>query len=335
MSRTIWTVWLAVLTLAIGAAARVPAAELTVDGTRFQLGGKPFPYTGVSFFNALYNADFNRSPEARGRWLDTFRRNGINVLRVWAQWDNPRGYVDTCPECSLFRPDGTLRDAHVATLRALLTDSNARGMVVQLTLFAQESWRAGIRLDETAAEAAVRELARALLPHRNLALQVWNEHSWHTVPLVAVIKAVDPRRLVTNSWGVAGVLTAPSAGEAEALDYLTPHTSRQGAGRPWELAPLEIRYLLARYRKPVVDDEPARNGTASFGGPKGETDPLDHVLQIWEVRKAGGYSTYHHDMFQMGKGHPSVPPSGVPDPEFSPYHRVVFAFLAKQDRYWP
>jgi hypothetical protein len=318
----------------MSSAASVPAGEITVEGTRFRLDGKPFPYSGVSFFNALYNPEFNRSPEARGRWLETFRRYGINVLRVWAQWDNPRGYVDTCPECSLFRPDGSLRERHVATLRSILADADARGMVVQLTLLSQESWRAGIRLDETAAEAGVRALARELLPHRNLTLQVWNEHSWHTVPLVEVIKAVDPRRLVTSSPGFAGVLAGPP-GETEALDYLTPHTSRQGSGRPWEVAPAEIRYLLARFRKPVVDDEPARNGTPGFGGPKEETDPLDHVLQIWEVRKAGGHSTYHHDMFQMGKGHPSVPPTGVPDPEFSPYHRVVFAFLAKQDRYRP
>ena len=119
------------------------------------------------------------------------------------------------------------------------------------------------------------------------------------------------------------------------LDYLSPHTSRQNSGKTWLIGPSEIRYLLARYRKPVVDDEPGRNGTPQFGGPKETTYPYDHILQIWEVWKAGGFITYHHDMFQMGSGAPSVPPSGVPDPEFSPYHQRVLEFIAQRERYRP
>ena len=51
---------------------------------------------------------------------------------------------------------------------------------------------------------------------------------------------------------------------------------------------------------------------------------------VWQE---GGYVTYHHDMFQTGAGTPAVPPSGIPDPEFSPYHRQVFEFLARRTRY--
>jgi hypothetical protein len=82
--------------------------EITVSGTRFMLDGKPFPYTGVSFFNAIYNPTFNRSSEERVRWLEKFQRYGINVLRVWGQWDNKRGFVDACSTCSLvIRTDGS------------------------------------------------------------------------------------------------------------------------------------------------------------------------------------------------------------------------------------
>ena len=63
------------------------AHELTVSGTRFQLDGKPFPYTGVSFFNAIYNPNFNASSEGRVVWIRKFQSFGINVLRVWCQWD--------------------------------------------------------------------------------------------------------------------------------------------------------------------------------------------------------------------------------------------------------
>ena len=33
---------------------------LSVEGTRLCLGGKPSPFRGLSFFNALFNPAFNR-----------------------------------------------------------------------------------------------------------------------------------------------------------------------------------------------------------------------------------------------------------------------------------
>lgn len=59
----------------------------------------------------------------------------------------------------------------------------------------------------------------------------------------------------------------------------------------------------------------------------------DHILQIWQVWQLGAYITYHHDMFQTGYGSPAVPPSGIPDPEFSPYHRQVFEYIAMRERH--
>ncbi len=329
-ARQQWAVcWLLCAAL-LGAEAQSPA--LGVRGTDFTLDGKPFEFTGVSFFNAIYNAEFNRSEELRRQWLKKFRRYGVNVLRVWAQWDNRRGFVDTCTECSLFAADGSLRSGPLAVLKEMLASAAAEGVVIELTLFTRESWLDNIRLPDAAMERGAAELARELKPWRNAAFQVWNEFSHHTVPIVKAIKAVDPERLVTSSPGVAGVLTG-SAEETALMDFLTPHTSRQNAGKPWAIAPAEIRYLIARYGKPVVDDEPARNGTAQFGGPRGETFPEDHIIQIQRVRETGGYVIYHHDMFQTGRGSAAVPPAGIPDPEFSAYHRRVFEFLARGGRY--
>ena len=327
--------WLALVGAFVFAtfAQSAPRHELTVSGTRFLFDGKPFPFTGVSFFNAIYNPAFNQSPAERKQWLAKFQRYGINALRVWAQWDSKRGFVDATPQSTLWQPDGGLNAAPLATLKAILTDADDAGMVVQLCLFAQESFGEGTKLEPAAQDQAVAALTRELLPFRNLALQVWNEKSLRTVELVRVIKGVDARRLVTSSPGVAGVLGSDE--ENAALDYLTPHTSRQGKGRPWELAPREIAGLLKKFNKPVVDDEPARNGTPQFGGPKVPTSPTDHILQIHAVWQLGGYVVYHHDMFQTGYGTPACPPSGVPDPEFSPYHRAVFEFLAQRERYWP
>lgn len=103
-------------------------------------------------------------------------------------------------------------------------------MVVELCLFSQESWADGVRLGPAEADRAAAALTRELLPHRNLAFQVWNERSDRTPELVTVIRAADPKRLVTSSPGVAGVLGGPK--ENALLDYLTPHTSRYGAGKP-------------------------------------------------------------------------------------------------------
>lgn len=313
--------------------AAVVTPELTISGTRFLLDRKPFPYTAVSFFNAIYNPTFNQSGEERVRWLRKFREHGINVLRVWCQWDNKRGFVDAGPESTMYEKDGRLRTQPLATLKAILADAAKEGMCVEVVLFANESIREKIKLGVPADERAVTALTRELMPYRNATLQIWNERSdARVLPLVKVIKAIDPKRLVTNSPGYSGVLGSDE--ENTSLDYLTPHTTRQGKRRHWEVAPRELESLVKKFNKPVVDDEPARNGTENFGGPKTPTSPFDHIQQILRVWQAGAYTTYHHDMFQTGYGTPACPPHGIPDPDFSPYHSVVFNFLAQRERYW-
>jgi hypothetical protein len=324
--------WLVFAPAAAQTGPAQPIGEITVSGIRFLANGQPFPYTGMSFFNAIYNPAFNASSAQRLTWLWKFRKYGINVLRVWCQWDNTRGFVDGGAGKTMYHPDGRLRSEHLATLKAILADANTAGIAVELVFFSQESYRENIRLSAEASARAVRGLTEELRPYRNLTFQIWNEHTDDQVlPLAALIKSIDKRRLVSNSPGVAGFLGDPPLNTA--LDYLTPHTSRQGSGRHWEIAPTEIAYLLERFRKPVVDDEPARNGTAQFGGPREVTSPYDHILQIWQVWQLGGYITYHHDMFQTGYGTPAVPPSGVPDPEFSAYHRQVFEYIAGRERH--
>ncbi|HYO79758.1 MAG TPA: hypothetical protein VES20_00025 [Bryobacteraceae bacterium] len=199
------------------------AAELSVAGTRFMMDGKPFPYTGISFFNAVHNQAFNKSAEDRRQWMKKFARYGINVLRVWGQWDNKRGFVDTCPECTLYQPSGELRPGPLDQLKAICADADALGMAVELAMFSQESWHDGVKLSPEAADRAVAAVTRELQPYRNVILQVWNEFDERALDHVKAIKAIDPKRLVTNSPGVAGVLVG-MRGEMEALDFLSPHT---------------------------------------------------------------------------------------------------------------
>jgi hypothetical protein len=135
---------------------------------------------------------------------------------------------------------------------------------------------------------------------------------------------------VTNSPGYAGDLGSQE--EDRILDYLSPHTTRDDS-RHWEVVEKEIGYLLQKFNKPVVDDEPARKGTVQFGGPKNPVQPTDHILHIYNVWKTGGYVIYHHDMFQTGYGSEAVPPNGIPAPGFSKYHDQVFEFLKHKERY--
>jgi SAM-dependent methyltransferase len=303
---------------------------LSVRGTGFEMNQKPFEFTGVSFFNAIYNPEFNRSSEVRREWIRKFNDYGINVLRIWCQWDNARGFVDSGRDKTMYNTDGTLNQDHLSTLRGILEDAEKEETVVLLVLFSRESWNENIRLSDKASEKAVYELARVLKPHGNLIFQIWNEFSNRTIDYLKIIKETDPERIVTNSPGYAGYLGDPE--ENRMLDYLSPHTTRDD-NRHWDVAPQEIKYLIRKFNKPVVDDEPARKGTSQFGGPKNPVQPTDHILHIYNVWKAGGYVIYHHDMFQTGYGSEAVPPNGIPAPGFSSYHDVVFQFLKTKGRY--
>ena len=100
------------------------------------------------------------------------------------------------------------------------------------------------------------------------------------------------------------------------LDFLSLHTTRDDNCH-WEVAVKEIEYLIKKYNKPVVDDEPARKGTPKFGGPKNKTSPTDHKIQIYNVWKAGGFIVYLHNMFQTGYGSIAIPLNGIPAPGFN------------------
>ena len=303
---------------------------LLIKGTNFEMNEKPFEFTGVSFFNAIFNPEFNISSEVRQKWIKKFNDSGINVLRVWCQWDNARGFIDEGKGQTMYLTDGSIKREVLASLKDLLKDADDRGTVILLALFSRESWNENIRLSDKASEQAVAELTKALQPYRNLVFQVWNEFNYRTIDYFKIIKGIDPERIVTNSPGYGGDLG--SLEENLELDYLSPHTTRDDNNH-WEIANEEISYLIQKFNKPVVDDEPARKGTPKFGGPKTPTSPFDHILHIYNVWKVGGYVVYHHDMFQTGYGTEAIPANGIPAPGFSEYHDHVYVFLKEKERY--
>jgi len=301
-----------------------PDCILSKQGTRLMLDGERFYFQGLSFFNALYNVNFNRDEAERVRWLRVFKDNGISALRIWCQWDfgADRQFIDVSPENTMYAESGRIREKHFQTLCSILDAVRDLTMIIELTLFSHERQP---NLPVPAQERAARSMAERLLPYRHLILQIWNEDSTEVRRYFEAIKAVDPSRIVTNSPGFSDDLGDEE--QNQMLDLLTPHTVRRGVDRFWEEAPSQISSLLEKYQKPVIDDEPARTGIVRYGGIEVGTIPDQHVEQIQRVRAAGGYHTYHHDMFQSPYGSPATPQTGVPEPDFNPFHRQVFDYL--------
>jgi hypothetical protein len=52
---------------------------ITINETRFELNGKHFEFKGVSFFNAIYNTEFNKSSEGRRQLTGKYNEYGIQV----------------------------------------------------------------------------------------------------------------------------------------------------------------------------------------------------------------------------------------------------------------
>jgi hypothetical protein len=332
MRRIHWLFVLAALaaTTATAEEVRPATSVLTIRGTRFYLDGKAFYFEGVSFFNALYNKEFNQSAVAREKWLRKFRSYGVTVLRVWGDWRITNGWVDEAPDNSLYifpemkghdrffvPKNPRLNAENMGRVKELITAADRQGMVIELCLFTHY-----LVYPKETRNAFLRLVTDELRPYRNVYFEIWNECSEDTVEHYKLIKTLDQARLVTNSPGGSSYLGTEE--ENRVLDFLSPHTARKGSF--WEDAPRQIKNLLETYKKPVVDDEPARCGTRNFGG-NGDTKIEQHMAQLDAVRKVGGYHIYHHDMFQLGYGDPSIPPNGIPDPEFSKFHLQAFEYL--------
>ena len=186
---------------------------LTTAGTTLQLDGSPFPYQGLTFFNALYNDAFNESDEARRKYLCYFSSWGINALRIWGDWRTTNGWIDEGPEQSLwvyprhegrnvlYEPEGALNREPVERLKRLLALADELGMVVELALFTHYMVYPVRTRDEY-----LQRITRELLPWRNCIFQVWNEYDDHVLRHYETVKLIDADRLVTNSPGGAGVL---------------------------------------------------------------------------------------------------------------------------------
>jgi hypothetical protein len=307
--------------------------ELTIDKTNFFLGGKPFKLWGISFFNVLFNETFNKDEESRLKYLSKFKEYGINTLRIWCQYNfkgEKAGFADGFDHTSLYTHTGEIQERYFNRLQKLLTSAGTLGMIIEIAAFSHEryhqirEWREFPEDLIPMQTKALRALSERLIPYRNIILQIWNECSFEIERYFCIVKSIDEKRIVTNSPGYCSDLGDDT--QNRLMDCLSPHTARGDVEKFWETAPKQLESLL-HYNKPVYDDEPARCGLIQFGGIPGGTQPWQHIEQIKEVSKLGCGYIYHHDMWQNGYNNPATPPSGIPEPEYSPFHHEVLKFI--------
>src|SRR4051794_37818623 len=113
--------FLALLTFCAHAAEQ--PTTLAIQGPAFTLNDNPTFLLGCSYYAALGAPDdFIRKD------LDDLRRHGFNWIRVWATWtafDNDISAVDAA---------GQTRQPYLDKLKWLLSECDARGMIVDVTL---------------------------------------------------------------------------------------------------------------------------------------------------------------------------------------------------------
>ncbi len=256
------SVVLLVLSQAVGTAV---ATELDVDGSRFDVDGRPTFLLGISYYGAL-----GASKESILRDLDEMQTFGFNWIRVWATWsafENDVSAVDN---------SGNAREPYLKKLKWLVAECDRRKMIVDVTLTRGEGRLGNAHLATIETHLrALKTLTSELKPWRNWYVDVANEHNLHNrkVPSKFVsfaearrlrdsVKRVDNRRLVTISYvgDVSKEEVDRYLNEAQ-VDFLAPHRPRN-ARSPGMTARVTRQYLADMRQLghvvPVLYQEPFR-----------------------------------------------------------------------------
>lgn len=209
---------------------------LSVSGEQLAINGQPRFLLGVSLFDALGSTPPSDSD------LDQLARWGVDLVRVWAHWNEP-----------VYDAAGTLSPRGRERLVNLVTRLEAREMGLVLVILRPgqlEGQRFAIFSAAAARLRAVRQVAALLAPYRSVILDLCNEHDHPEGPLTVgearqlrdAVKVLDPARIVTMSFTSANLLESDGAvgpagqrilgahvgsGQGSAgVDVLTPHLPR-------------------------------------------------------------------------------------------------------------
>ena len=251
------------------AAAQGPRPQppaLGIAGPQFTVDGRARFLVLVSYFDALRAPD--AVLEADFAWL---RRHGLDGVRIFPNW-----WRCTAGKCgghpgddTLMAPDGGLRPAAVARLKAVLAAAGRHGLVVDLS-FARETVRdgKGVELPAAAyAEALVAAMtAVGAAPHVMIDLQnevyqnrVFSESADEDAPRVAALaRRLEAGRRVVFVSSNAPEVERYAYADPAAIDVLAVHDAREANWH--DRTPAVVRELVALGRrrgvKPVYLQEP-------------------------------------------------------------------------------
>jgi hypothetical protein len=304
------------------------ATELGVEGTRFTLDGKPTFLLGCSYYAGLGATDATLRSD-----LDQLQRYRFNWVRVWATWaafDHDISAIDGAT--------GGPRQPYIDRLKYLVEECDRRRIVVDVTLSRGNGATGPARLQGLEHHrTAVKTLVAALSDRKNWYLDLSNERNIRDkrftsiedlADLRAVVRQIDPRRLVTASH--AGDLSREDVQaylKTARLDFLSVHRPRE-KNSPAQTAEQtrQVRKWLQEIAGPgaavgVHYDEPFRRGWSDW-----EPTAADFRADLEAARASGAAGwCFHNGAQKNGR-------DNRPRRSFDLSERTLFEQLDEEER---
>ncbi|WP_164983822.1 hypothetical protein [Cellulomonas endophytica] len=275
-----------------------PAGDdvLAVRGEGFTLDGRPFDMWGVRTASATVS---DAQTEHLVAQLDDYRAHGVNTVAVY--WMGSRS-----ANHNPFSSDGRRLDPdHVRRMVRIVEEAADRDMVVLVGIFYQAApftFR-----DADAVRAAVRTATTALLPHRNVVLNIANEQNSEgyrdsedvydlrdparVVELLRIVHEVDPERVAgAGGYDRARNVAIGRSPEADVLLFDTGDAADRVQLSAYRA------YRAAGIDTPMVNVE--QYGGYTNGRPRGVFDADLRAEYRGEVASAAaepGLSTFFHN----------------------------------------
>ncbi len=242
---------------------------ISADGRYFTIDGVPTYLNGVSYYGAtsITTASFRTSD------LDDMVADGFNWIRVWGHWQWPTG---TGEDVSVLTYNGQVREPYMTRLKALITECNSRGIIVDVSLNRDGNgdW-VGARTQANHL-ACVQTLATQLLPYRNVYIDVANERDVgddryvslsECGQLIDAIHAIDADRLCTASGVPSSQTDLANFRNVGKLQFITPHLCRSSGCSAQTITTVNTYNTWMTnlgWRIPIHLQEPFRRGYTSY-----------------------------------------------------------------------
>lgn len=250
--------------------------HLTIEGTTFRTGdGGPFQWRGITAFGLLERLAASDGV-AVDRYLDWAAGEQLTVLRVLSM---AKHLFDLPPQAGRRHLDDLL--ARAAT----------RGLYVEVVALADTA-----DLD-VPLEAQVRAIGEIAARHPNAIVELANEpHHATQRREVNDLRALSALLAAVPEVVPVAIGAPDEPGRVVAGDFITHHFPRSSGAEGWaHVRDLIVgRDLLARVRKPVINDEPVGAGAVTVPGRR-DAEPARFETAALLTRMIGMGATFHYD----------------------------------------